>query len=229
MKICRSCKEVKIFELFGRLKSSVDGYRIDCKECRKIYSNKNKIKIKEYKQKYYILNKEKSNENSKNWYIENIDSKKEYDKNYALLNKDRRSEYSKKWRLDNIENVREYKREYYNTVVTKDINKMLKLTVRSMIKRSITHKISKTNEILGCSYEFFKNYIESKFEDWMCWDNRGLYNGELNYGWDIDHIIPISSGETEEYILKLNHYTNLQPLCSKVNRDIKRDKLDFNF
>ena len=28
---------------------------------------------------------------------------------------------------------------------------------------------------------------------------------------------------TEEEVLKLNHFTNLQPLCSKMNRDIKRD------
>ena len=28
-----------------------------------------------------------------------------------------------------------------------------------------------------------------------------------------------------EYVLKNNHYTNLQPLCSKVNRDIKKNKL----
>ena len=61
----------------------------------------------------------------------------------------------------------------------------------------------------------------------MTWENRGLYNGELNYGWDIDHIIPISSGNTEEEIIKLNHYSNLQPLCSKINRDIKRDRLDY--
>ena len=57
----------------------------------------------------------------------------------------------------------------------------------------------------------------------MTWENYGLYNGELNYGWDIDHIIPQSYGNTEEEIIKLNHYTNLQPLCSKVNRDIKRN------
>ena len=44
------------------------------------------------------------------------------------------------------------------------------------------------------------------------WENYGLYNGELNYGWDIDHIIPISTAKTEEEIIKLNHYTNLQPL-----------------
>lgn len=67
--------------------------------------------------------------------------------------------------------------------------------------------------------------MESKFEDWMSWDNQGLYNGELNYGWDIDHIIPISTAKNEEDIIRLNHYTNLQPLCSKVNRDIKRDTI----
>jgi hypothetical protein len=55
----------------------------------------------------------------------------------------------------------------------------------------------------------------------MSWDNYGLYNGQLNYGWDIDHIIPLYSAEKEVDVLRLNHYTNLQPLCSKVNRDLK--------
>jgi hypothetical protein len=54
-----------------------------------------------------------------------------------------------------------------------------------------------------------------------------MYNKELNYGWDIDHIIPVSSATSEEEVIKLNHYTNLQPLCSKINRNIKKDKLDF--
>lgn len=68
--------------------------------------------------------------------------------------------------------------------------------------------------------------MESKFEPWMNWNNYGLYNGELNYGWDIDHIVPISSANTEEEIIKLNHYTNLQPLCSKTNRYIKKDYIN---
>jgi hypothetical protein len=67
-----------------------------------------------------------------------------------------------------------------------------------------------------------------KFEIWMSWNNYGLYNGELNYGWDIDHIVPLDSEETEEDIIKLNHYTNLQPLCSYTNRHIKMYKLTFN-
>ena len=59
----------------------------------------------------------------------------------------------------------------------------------------------------------------------MTCENKGLYNGEIKYGWDIDHIIPLSSAETEEDVIKLNHYTNLQPLCSKLNRDIKKNQI----
>lgn len=105
----------------------------------------------------------------------------------------------------------------------------LKESVRSRItnifKSNNFKKESKTQEILGCSFEEFKLYLESKFESWMTWENRGLYNGEFNYGWDIDHIIPLSSALNKEEIIILNHFSNLQPLCSKVNRDIKKDKL----
>ena len=59
----------------------------------------------------------------------------------------------------------------------------------------------------------------------MSWENKGLYNGELNYGWDIDHIIPLDTAKTEEDVIRLNHYSNLQPLCSKINRDIKKNNL----
>ena len=88
----------------------------------------------------------------------------------------------------------------------------------------MTHFLNKTYDILGCSYEDFKEYIESLWEPWMNWDNHGLYNGSEGYGWDIDHRVPISSAITEEELLKLNYFTNLQPLCSKVNRDIKKNK-----
>lgn len=82
-------------------------------------------------------------------------------------------------------------------------------------------KTVKTVEILGCSFEEFKEHLESKFETWMSWENYGKYNGELNYGWDIDHIIPLCSAKKEVDVINLNHYTNLQPLCSKINRDLK--------
>lgn len=59
----------------------------------------------------------------------------------------------------------------------------------------------------------------------MSWDNYGLYTGEYNSGWDIDHIIPLSSATSEEDIIKLCNYTNLMPLCSYINRVVKRNNL----
>jgi 5-methylcytosine-specific restriction endonuclease McrA len=44
----------------------------------------------------------------------------------------------------------------------------------------------------------------------MTWDNYGE--------WEIDHIVPISSGKTEEDVIKLCHYKNLQPLWKEDNR-----------
>ena len=97
----------------------------------------------------------------------------------------------------------------------------LKCSLRSYISSCLKHKgykkSTKTINILGCSFEQFKLHLESKFETWMNWENKGLYNGELNYGWDIDHIIPISSAKTEEEMIKLNHYLNLQPLWESDN------------
>lgn len=61
----------------------------------------------------------------------------------------------------------------------------------------------------------------------MNWNNYGLYNGTEGYGWDIDHIEPLSNAKTEAELLKLWNFKNLQPLCSKVNRDIKKNKLFF--
>ena len=100
----------------------------------------------------------------------------------------------------------------------------LKRNIRAVLKKNGYSKKSKTIEILGCPFDEFRIHIESLWEAWMSWDNYGLYNGELNYGWDLDHIIPTSSAITEEEVIKLNHYSNIQPLCSKINRDIKRDR-----
>ena len=72
--------------------------------------------------------------------------------------------------------------------------------------------------------------MESKFEPWMNWSNRGNWNGnpkKMNTAWDIDHIIPLSSATNEDEIIKLNHYTNLQPLCSYINRHVKRNKINY--
>ena len=91
-------------------------------------------------------------------------------------------------------------------------------------------KTSKTQDIIGCSFEEFKSHLESQFKDWMSWENKGNPEDgilEPDKTWDIDHIIPLSTATTEEELIKLNHYTNLQPLCSFTNRLIKRDNPNY--
>lgn len=81
--------------------------------------------------------------------------------------------------------------------------------------------------MIGCSFDELKIHLENKFEHWMTWENYGKYTGKLNDGWDIDHIIPLSSAKTEKELTKLFHHTNLQPLCSYTNRNIKKNKLNY--
>jgi len=92
----------------------------------------------------------------------------------------------------------------------------------AMIRKSFNlngfKKNSRTYEILGCEFTFFKEYIESQFECWMNWENRGLYDGNYKTGWDIDHIIEMKTVKTIEDVIRLNHYPNLRPLDSKINR-----------
>ena len=92
--------------------------------------------------------------------------------------------------------------------------------IRNSLKNNGFVKNERTKIILGIPIEEFKIYLESKFIDDMSWENYGVF-------WDIDHIVPLSTAITEEDVLRLNHYSNLQPLDSYVNRNIKRDRLDF--
>lgn len=51
----------------------------------------------------------------------------------------------------------------------------------------------------------------------MSFDNQGE--------WHLDHIIPLATAETEEEIIRLNHYTNFQPLWAFDNLS-KGSKID---
>jgi len=105
------------------------------------------------------------------------------------------------------------------------LQERVRARISNAFARINSTKSKATEDLLGCTFNEFKLYLESKFEHWMSWENAGRYNGELNYGWDLDHIIPMCSAKTEEDVFKLNHYTNFQPLCSYINRHIKRDKI----
>jgi hypothetical protein len=82
--------------------------------------------------------------------------------------------------------------------------------IYTFLKLRNINKSIKTFDIVGCSPEFLKNHLENQFTEGMSWELMGRHI-------HIDHIIPLSSANTEDEIYKLCHYTNLQPLWAKDN------------
>ena len=86
-----------------------------------------------------------------------------------------------------------------------------------------------TFEILGIDFDGFMKHIESLMDKtWMTLDNygsEGARKGIRNFTWEFDHIIPLSSENSKEELIKLSHYTNIQPLCSYVNQHVKKDNI----
>jgi len=132
------------------------------------------------------------------------------------------------YRKNNREKINEYKRNLYKKDKTskrlsdkkyKDkkikTDPVFKFKVRmrtrlyQFFKTVGLKKYSSTAKLLGIDYKDAFTYIENKFIDGMNWGNYGE--------WHIDHIIPLSSAKTNEEIIKLCHYTNLQPLWAIDN------------
>ena len=181
-------------------------------EQRKTFREANKAKIAEQDKKYREANKAKILERNKLYYEHNKDKIKQY----REVNKDK---------------INQQNREYIKKRKKNDIQFKINQNIRSLISMTIKNKgfkkSLKSEQILGCTIQEFKQHLEGLFESWMSWDNYGNPKDGLfepNKTWDIDHIIPASSGLTDEELVKLNHYKNLKPLCSYVNRWVKKNK-----
>jgi len=173
------------------------------KEERKEYMKKYRAENKD--KKYFETNKESIKQYKKDYYIKNKESIKMKQQLYYQTNKDNIINSAKNYYDKNKEIINDRNKKYYKDYVKRQklIDPLFKLKCR-LISNISTHiknggytKKSRTYEILGCSYEEFKQYLESKWDSWMNWDNYGKYNGTLEYGWDIDHIIPASSAFVE--------------------------------
>lgn len=199
MKKCSKCLIEKTESDFHR---NMGRLRSQCIACRK-----------PMKRDYYLKNREALIKKSINWQKEN-----------PIKYKDR----IKKWNFKNACKIKKKRAEYFqkNKKFLMDANNK-KTSIRikedpvfcaktrfrsrfSNLKRSVGLK---SQEVIGCSWEDFKNHIQSKFKDGMHWNNHGKGKGK----WHFDHKIPLASCSSIEDILKCFHYTNIQPLWEHEN------------
>jgi len=116
----------------------------------------------------------------------------------------------KVWQKNNPDKMRDAENRR-----NKDSKKRLINSQRTRVRQALKamKKSNRTMDLVGCSAIQLKDYIESKFQDGMSWDNYG------KYGWHVDHIRPCASFDLSDPSQQEEcfHYTNLQPLWAKDN------------
>lgn len=163
--------------------------------------------------RYDIRNKNKEYWRSWHSALKETNKKIRRDSEYRLLNRKAINERNKTYSFLDSEIKREKrnKRERWK----RSNNPLISMVIRSrcritaFLNKNGYSKPSKTQEILGCDWSYLKTHLESKFTDGMSWENRSM--------WHVDHIIPLASAKSIEEVVRLCHYTNLQPLWAEDN------------
>lgn len=188
----------------------------------KKWQEENPDKVKSYKNKNRELYKELYDNNAKFKYNSlSPEEKKERNRLSSEKRKQRFKDDPEAWKkyyqkrkeykvknadkLKKARNLRQQKR--YKEDLSYKMTVLLRASFYKALKRKQGKKTKSIISIIGCSQDFLRGYLESKFKREMNWENHGIL-------WEIDHIIPIDSFDLanieEQY--KCFHYSNLQPL-----------------
>lgn len=110
---------------------------------------------------------------------------------------------------------KEQNRNTRNTAISKEYDKHMKW--RDKLTIALSNSISRNRKLskclvsyLGCTLQQFKQYLESKFNYGMTWENHGSGVGK----WELDHIVSCNNFDLSKEEDRKNcfYYTNFQPL-----------------
>lgn len=235
---CKECKRTYKKSRRSIINQQQKIYRQKNPEKYKLYREKNIDKIKTKNKEYRLNNKEYISQKEKERRQNNWAKIREIEKKSRLKNREKNLVKAKEYRIKNKEKIKEYNQKpevkakikankiknkdrinankRYREKLKRETNPSYKLITnqRTRITGILkNHKTTKTLDLLGCSAQFLRTYLENKFLDGMNWENYG------KYGWHVDHIVPCSSFDlTNEEEQKICfHYTNLQPLWAIDN------------
>ena len=211
-KVCTQCKISKDLEDFPNYKTGKYGKLAKCRICDKINQRNRYLKNKEDRLKkskeYKLKNKKHNSEIDRQRYLRQREKKLAYQKQQRLD----KPEYMKKYRINNKEKIRQTVNAWRQHKTKTDLNFRLKQNIKTRIISVLngTSKSKNTAELLGCSIEQFKMYLEAQFWkderiDWITYGPKG---------WHLDHIRPCASFDLTDPDQQKAcfHYTNLQPL-----------------
>lgn len=204
-RICKDCNKVyrkSNYVYITRPHSDKDGYKICCK-CNIEFNYSNFNKTKGGKGGVSSICKSCHSLNSKN----SFDPEKH--KQYVNDNRD-------------IINKRARERDKHKCATDPEYRIKKNLRIRTwevIVKNAKSTRNGKIEDLIGCSVQEYRLYIEQQWSPKMNWDNHGDY-------WEIDHILPLDSFDlTIDKNQKLAfNYKNVQPLTVFENRS-KKNKI----
>jgi len=149
--------------------------------------------------------------------------KLETEPEYRKLYNRKRTERKKRKMLENPEYRKLVNQKKEKKNVTREsrdpvykLKRRMRHSLRDAFRRKGYSKETQSQQILGEDWKIVKEHFESLFTEGMNWENMGK--------WHIDHIIPLSTANSEQDIINLCNYKNLQPLWEKDNLE-KSDKI----
>ncbi len=210
--------------------------RHECHTCRLVSQRR-----------YYTRNKEKEYARSRKWQQANPEKVQEYAKvnyqrhkeafirrarvsslkdpertrqcarRYRERNREKMRAASLKWARANMQKIIAYGRERRRGSVQVRLACNLRTALSKALQRNFKKRASNLCKQgsairdLGCSVDSLKIYLDEQFTSSMTWGNWGQ--------WHIDHIVPLSRVDLMDrcQLLKVVHYTNLQPLWAAEN------------
>jgi len=217
VKTCAKCQEIKLISEFTRNSQNLDKHCNFCRTCdsqrRKKLRQDNLEEVKLKERQYYKENREMILTTKKCWAKVNRNKINKVKQKHFIKHRKSVLEQKRRWREKNINRIREQERERRRHKIKLDPLYRCRVAIGKLITISIKgkgyKKNTKTEQILGCPIKEFKTYLADRFKPGMDWLNHGE--------WHIDHIKPVSLAETKEEVLKLNHYSNFQPLWAEDN------------
>lgn len=142
--------------------------------------------------------------------MKNVETK---EKKEARLQKARdyyanHKDYWKEYASKNRQRITDYSLIYQRRDEAK-----LAIKIRAATKNFISLKKKNYSEILDCSQDVFKNWIESQFTEEMNWSNYGDV-------WEYDHKNPLNNFDLlNEFEFKTaSFYKNVQPILRNENK-----------
>ena len=228
---CREYKKKYYAKNRGRITAQCRSYREKNRSTLTIkkreYNKKNSERNRQRSKEYYQRNKEKIIRWQRRYNAENASTIVRRNRVYRQKNYKAIRDKQRTYEAKNANVIRAYKREWTKAnraritkssrdrtrIRMKDPVFRLKRNLRTRLHHALAglHKKDRTMNLVGCSIENLKKYIESKFQQGMSWENYGK--------WHVDHIRPCASFDLSDphQQEKCFHYSNLQPLWAEDN------------